>query len=155
MAKRILVLFLFFISSCEISFASPDIRTELSVIITAAQRNSCAGDDLLILLAVRMAEDGPEGLEFGIMHPRAAGTDLDTQAGWAAATIVKNRQRWIGAGRPGDFFCFLANRYCPASVDKEGNANFNRNVRFFFHKFKAERLASGVKDKFIQKDERN
>lgn len=136
MTKRILVFLIVFISSCEASFAKPNIPKELPQIITAAQRNDCTGDDLFILLAVRMAENGPQGLEFGIMHPRAAWTCLDTQAGWAAATIVKNRQRWNGARRPGDFIDFLADRYCPASVDPVGNRNFKRNVRYFFGKFK-------------------
>jgi len=135
MTKRILVFLLVF-SSCEASFAKPNIPEELPTISAAAQRNGCAGDDLLVLLAVRMAEDGPVGLEFGIMHPKAARTDLDTQAAWSAATIVKNRQRWIGARRPGDFIGFLADRYCPASADPEGNKNFKRNVRYFFEKFK-------------------
>jgi hypothetical protein len=30
------------------------------------------------------------------------------------------------------FILFLADRYCPASVDKQGNVNWKKNVSFFF-----------------------
>ena len=108
---------------------------ELPTILRAARRNKCEGDNLLILLAIRRAENGRAGREFGILHPRAVNTDLDTQAGWAAATIVKNRTRWLSGDCPVDFVTFLGNRYCPASADLEGNINWKRNVRFWFQKF--------------------
>lgn len=108
---------------------------ELPTILRAARRNKCEGDNLLILLAVRKAENGRAGRQFGIMHPAAVDTNLDTQAGWAAATIVKNRARWLSGDCPVDFITFLGNRYCPASADPEGNKNWKRNVRSWFVKF--------------------
>jgi len=103
--------------------------SELDTIVKAAIRNKCTGrENFRILLAIRLQENGEPGLEFGIMHPDA--NDLDSQAGWAAATIVKNRQRWLRAGRPGDFITFLGMRYCPPSVDLEGHKNWVRNVTY-------------------------
>jgi hypothetical protein len=46
-------------------------------------------------------------------------------------TIHHNWQCWRKAGCPGDFIDFLADRYCPASADPIGNANWKRNVKFF------------------------
>ncbi len=107
---------------------------EYNTIKAAADRNDCKGEDLVILFALRKIENGRPGLEFGIMHPRAKNTDLDTQAGWAAATIVKNRQRWDGKG---DFIEFLGSRYAPIGVknDPKGlNKNWVRNVRYWKEK---------------------
>jgi len=106
--------------------------SELDVIVKAAIRNKCTGkENFRILLAIRLAENGGPGLEFGVMHPRARNTNLDTQAGWAAATIVKTRQRWLRAGRPFDFITFLGLRYCPPKADPTGFKNWVRNVKLF------------------------
>jgi len=118
---------------------------ELPVIIAAAKRNKCNGDKFWLLLAIRKAENGGPGCEFGILDWKALeqirarpGDSLDIQAAWAAATIVKNHQRWKNAGRPGDFIDFLADRYCPVAADPEGNKNWKRNVRYWFEKFKGD-----------------
>lgn len=44
-------------------------------------------------------------------------------------TILNNERRWIAAGRPGEYIDFLADRYCPPSVDPVGNRNWKRNIR--------------------------
>ena len=112
--------------------------TELSVIRTAAERNGIeyGSDDWYILLAIRKAENGREGLEFGVMNPRA--NDLDSQAGWCAASIVKNRERWDGTG---DFVAFMGRRYCPvgAENDPDGlNRHWVKNVNYWFKKLKGD-----------------
>ncbi len=112
---------------------------EYDTIVEAAKRNTCKGDDFLILLAIRKAENGRAGREFGILHPRAIDTNLDTQAGWAAATIVKNRARWIKQGKPGRFIKFLGSKYCPvgAENDPDGlNKHWVGNVTKFYNDFK-------------------
>jgi len=129
------------------------LTAEMPTIKKAAERNGCCDDDFLLLLAIRKAENGRAGREFGVMHHKALDTDLDTQAGWAAATIVKNRKRWdkevrtAGNGGPKPekddasvpgFIEYLGDRYCPASCDPEGNRNWKRNVRYWFEKFKGE-----------------
>jgi len=117
---------------------------EYPIIEKAALRNNCEGDDFLILLAIRLAERGGEGKEFGIVHPKAWGTNLDTQAGWAACTVVKNRKRYESQVRSGttcDFITFLGNRYCPigAANDPKGlNRNWGKNVTYFYNKLKSE-----------------
>ena len=45
---------------------------ELPTIVEAAQANDCHSDQLFtVLLAIRKAENGGQGREFGILHPRA------------------------------------------------------------------------------------
>lgn len=116
---------------------------ELPIIRIAANRNNCKGDKFSLLLAVRKSENGRPGREFGILDPEALARidrepkrSLDIQAGWAAATIIKNHQRWKNAGRPGDFIDYLADRYVPKEADPVGNQNWKRNVRYWFNKFK-------------------
>lgn len=46
-------------------------------------------------------------------------------------TIENNWKRWQAAGCHGDFIDFLADRYCPPSVDPQGNAHWKHNVKFF------------------------
>ena len=116
------------------------LEAEIPTIRKAAERNSVkyGSDDWFILLAIRKAENGRSGCEFGVKHTEAWDTNLDTQAGWAAATVVKNRVRWVERGRPCyDYIEFLANRYVPVECDEEGNANWKRNVRYWFEKFKS------------------
>jgi hypothetical protein len=107
--------------------------TEESVIRKAAIRNGCFGDDYLILLAIRKAENGRPGREFGIMNTKA--NNLDRQAGWCAATIMAHHKRQPTlTGKA--FIDSLADRYCPAACDPIGNVNWKKNVWFWFKKHK-------------------
>ena len=115
------------------SILKKEFGDEYKTIMAAASRNGCLGDNALILFAIRKAENGPPGLEFGILY--RAGTDLDTQAGWAAGTIIKNRARWKDAdeelfGYKG-FIFFLGTQYCPNNT-----VVWVRNVTFWYEKFK-------------------
>ncbi len=119
--------------SASTSYLKEEFGDEYEIIMAAAARNGCHGESLLILFAIRKAENGGPGVEFGILCQ--AGTDLDTQAGWAAATIMKNRGRWKEAdeelfGYKG-FIFFLGTRYCP-----DDTVNWVRNVTYWFEKFK-------------------
>jgi hypothetical protein len=115
--------------SKEAKFFEPD---EFSTIFIAAARNGIepGTDDWYILLAIRKAENGRKGLEFGIMNDKA--NDLDSQAGWAAASIVKARGRWDGKG---DFIDALGARYCPPA-DHPLNVHWAGNVRHWMEKLK-------------------
>lgn len=125
------------------AFAHTD---EVAVIADAAATNGVAtAADWHILLAIRLAENGRAGRQFGVLHPRAVDTDLRTQAGWAAATIVANRKRFadVKCQMPNvqcdvDFIYFLAGRYCPPSVDPVGHGNWIKNVTWFFNQFHHE-----------------
>ena len=116
-------------------------KDELETISIAALRNDCRGDNFLILLAIRKSEAGKNGNEFGIKNPEA--NNLDKQAGWAAATIVKNRKRWIDSGKKIEFIEFLGNRYCPTTgnlteKEKELNKNWVKNVTSWYEKLKPQ-----------------
>ena len=107
--------------------------TEYDTIMRAALRNGIKANDhenLSLLFAIRKAENGGPGVEFGVLHPKAAHTDLDTQAGWAAATILKNKSRIK------DFsISKFAKIYAPpkAENDPKGlNANWASNVEHHY-----------------------
>lgn len=115
-------------------------NTERSVIDTAIARNIPSEHISLlspVVYAIRRAENGRAGREFGILHPKAVDTNLDTQAGWCAATVYKE---WVRQGKPRDMGLFipqLGKRYCPvgAENDPKGlNQNWVRNVTKFYHR---------------------
>lgn len=147
MAKRLFIIFILCIASAAfapvITHKRPDLRdwhgleSELPIIQKAAERNNCRNELFSILLAIRKAENGPRGLEFGVIA--AQGTNLDKQAGWAAATIVKSYARWQATGNIkggiSAFINFLADEYCPVAVDPQGNKNWKINVPHWFNKF--------------------
>jgi hypothetical protein len=119
--------------------ASPDLRAELPVISRAAKRNGCAGDDFVLLCSIRMAENGRAGREFGVLHPKAMDTNLNTQAGWAAATIVKHHRRYGSDKVTVDFINSLADRYCPKECDADGNKNWKKNVSHWYEKLRDDK----------------
>ena len=87
--------------------------------------------------AIRYAENGRAGREYGILHPRVDPT-YRSQAGWCAATVQKNYDRWVKAGRKGEFVTFLGGRYCPvgAKNDPNGlNKHWIKNVKKFQKRF--------------------
>jgi len=49
-------------------------------------------------------------------------------------TIRNNFMRWLHAGKPGSYSDFLANHYCPPSVDPLGNARWKKNFRLIHNK---------------------
>ena len=91
-----------------------------------------------ILAAVRYAENGRAGREYGVLHPKALGKSYRVQCGWAAATIQKNWDRWQKAGAKGEFIVFLGNRYCPVGADNDPhglNKHWIKNVTKFTQRF--------------------
>ena len=91
-----------------------------------------------IVSAIRYAENGGKGREYGILHKRVKPT-YRSQAGWCAATVQKNYDRWVKAGKHGKFIHFLGRRYCPvgAENDPQGlNVHWIRNVTKFVSRFK-------------------
>jgi hypothetical protein len=95
-----------------------------------------------------MSENGGYRREFGILHPKCEkqmdlrpNDTLDIQAGWCAATVVKNYQRWKQSGMEQDFIDFLGDRYCPVGAGNDPNG-LNRhwvgNVTYWFGKLKGK-----------------
>ena len=92
-----------------------------------------------IVTAIRYAENGGKGREYGILHPRVKPT-YRSQAGWCAATVQKNYDRWVKAGQPGAFVVYLGKRYCPvgAKNDPQGlNRHWIKNVTYYTNKFRS------------------
>jgi hypothetical protein len=88
--------------------------------------------------AIRYAENGGKGKEYGILHPRVKPT-YRSQAGWCAATVQKNYDRWVKAGSKGEFVVFLGKRYCPVGADNDPNGlnkHWIGNVRKLYARFK-------------------
>ena len=87
--------------------------------------------------AIRYAENGKR-YQYGIIHKRCK-AGYRNQAGWCAATVQKNYDRWVKAGSKGEFVVFLGNRYCPVGADNDPD-NLNRhwigNVRKFHARFR-------------------
>jgi len=90
-----------------------------------------------IVAAIRYAENGGKGKEYGIIHARCP-KGYRSQAGWCAATVQKNYDRWVKAGRKGEYIAFLASRYAPIDADNDPNGlnhNWLPNVRKFRKRF--------------------
>ena len=90
-----------------------------------------------IVAAIRHAENGGKGREYGILHPRVKPT-YRSQAGWCATAVQKNYDRWTKAGKRGAFVVFLGRRYCPvgAENDPQGlNRHWVKNVRHYVSRF--------------------
>jgi hypothetical protein len=111
---------------------------EYDTIMDAAINNGISRNDhknLALLFAIRKTENGGPGVEFGVLHPKAKGTDLRTQAGWAAATIMKNRGRH-NEKKDGDFVSFLGSRYAPKNAENDPqslNANWIKNATHHYN----------------------
>ena len=100
-------------------------------------RPECVRELAPIVAAIRYAENGSKGKEYGILHPRVKPT-YRSQAGWGAATVQKNYDRWVKAGRKGDYVTFLGKRYCPIGADNDPNGlnkHWIPNVKKFQKRF--------------------
>ncbi len=100
-------------------------------------RPECVRTLAPIVAAIRYAENGRAGREYGILHPRVKPT-YRSQAGWCAATVQKNYDRWIKAGRKGDYIDYLGSRYCPVGADNDPNGlnkHWIPNVKKFQKRF--------------------
>lgn len=86
-----------------------------------------------LLVAIRKAEAGGKGREFGVMSTKA--NTYRRQAGWCASICWKRYEEWRdGDKMPSKFLVYLANRYAPvgAANDPGGrNANWLRNVKYW------------------------
>lgn len=103
-------------------------KEEVVVIEEAAREYGLRGDAKMLLYVIRKVENGREGREFGVLHPRAINTDFRNQCQWAAGTIKKRYD--------GDLLAF-ANRWCPigAKNDPTGlNVNWYVNAKYYMDK---------------------
>jgi len=97
-------------------------------------------------LAVRQQESGRPGREFGILHPDALDTDLETQLEWFLATLLKDSIRWhTGKLWHGwnksdfvDFLQYFARKYAPVGDPQNLNRFWEVNVRFLYELFSSK-----------------
>jgi len=92
-----------------------------------------------LLFAIREAERGRKGFEFGIV--KAKDTDLKTQCEYACETIKNNFQRFKKQKSEQDFIAFLGKRYAPIGAENDPdnlNQNWVHNVRWFYERFNAQ-----------------
>jgi len=110
---------------------------EVNILFSAANRNKLTVEQSVILFAIRKVENGGFGREMGIINKKA--NTFDLQAGWCAATIQKNYDRWIKDGKKNSYIEFLGNRYCPttgnlSNTEKELNGNWIPNIEYWVHR---------------------
>ena len=146
-------------------------KDEIPTIMKIAEEYFSKGDieypvnPYALLLAIREAEKGRKGFEFGIIS--AKNTNLETQCRYACETIINNVKRFHQylqeeersalserredelcsrsvEGKPGfplqcdDFITFLGSRYAPAGADNDPhnlNSHWVSNVKFFYNQF--------------------
>jgi hypothetical protein len=111
--------------------------TQFDDAIAVNVRTECIATLAPIVAAIRYAENGGAGREYGILHPRVKPT-YRSQAGWCAATVQKNYDRWVKAGSEGEYIAYLGAVYCPIGVDNDPtglNKHWVKNVTSFSKKF--------------------
>ena len=99
-------------------------------------RPECVRTLAPIVAAIRYAENG-KTYQYGVIHKRCP-KGYRNQAGWCAATVQKNWDRWHKAGAKGEFITYLGGIYCPvgAKNDPTGlNKHWIKNVTKFRKKF--------------------
>tara|TARA_Y100000401_G_scaffold110616_1_gene107993 strand:+ start:486 stop:974 length:489 start_codon:yes stop_codon:yes gene_type:complete len=87
--------------------------------------------------AIRYAENGRAGREYGCLSKYAKDRGYRRQAGECACTVQKNYDRWVKAGSKGEFVVFLGKRYCPVGADNDPNGlnkHWIKNVRKLYAK---------------------
>jgi hypothetical protein len=95
--------------------------------------------------AVRQHEAGRKGIEFGIMHPEAVNTNLETQLEWFLHTLMKDSIRWHtdklwnGWKKEDfpDFISYFARKYAPPEASPL-NRYWETNVRKYYDMFRKE-----------------
>lgn len=109
-----------------------------------------------LLMAIRLAENGKDSLAYGVLsngkrYDNDKGYRLEDkfypyidekekQLSWAASIVKKNLERFEANPRGyKDFISYLASRYAPIGVKNDPiglNNHWEKNVRFFYKKFK-------------------
>ena len=92
-----------------------------------------------LVAAIRYAENGRAGREYGVLHPDVEPT-YRSQAGWCAATVQKNWDRYKEQGGDTEDFkkyiAFLGGKYCPIDDprDTQGLNKYWVNNVYCLHK---------------------
>jgi len=110
-----------------------DVKTILGFMLVFLSTALLAGETLSEREAARIAdaiyiiEGGTKAkVPYGILSMKVR--DKEHARRICINTIRNNHERWMKAGKKGDFLHFLADRYCPPS-DSAGNRNWKRNIQ--------------------------
>jgi len=94
-----------------------------------------------LVASIRYSENGGTGREYGVLHPNVEPT-YRSQAGWCAATVQKNWDRYKqqeGETKNFDeYIAFLGKKYCPIDDPRDImglNKHWQKNVTLFYEKF--------------------
>jgi hypothetical protein len=94
-----------------------------------------------LVASIRYAENGSAGREYGVLHPNVQPT-YRSQAGWCAATVQKNwdryEQQYGDTENFDEYIVFLGDRYCPLDdpCDTMGlNKHWIHNVSRLYKNF--------------------
>ena len=86
-----------------------------------------------LLVAIRKAENGGPGRQFGVLHPKAK--TYRQQAGWCSAIAWKRYEEWTELQNAPPYLVYLANRYAPTKNATNDplllNLHWLKNVRAF------------------------
>jgi hypothetical protein len=86
-----------------------------------------------IVNAIYYVEGGPKAkVPYGILSVRVKNKEDARKI--CFNTVKNNIARWQKQTQEKDFLVFLANRYCPPSVDPKGNANWKKNIKAILQK---------------------
>ena len=99
-------------------------------------RPECVRELAPIVAAIRYDENG-KTYQYGIINMRCP-KGYRPQAGWGAASVQKNYDRGVKAGRKGDYVTFLGKKYCPVGADNDPNGlnkHWIPNVKKFQKRF--------------------
>jgi hypothetical protein len=128
---------LFFLLLALPAFGATISSDEMALIDDAIQEN--IPDKALrpyfkrLVCAIRTAENGGKGREFGVLHPKA--NTYRKQAGWCAFICHRRYQEWLERKKNGSsskFLVYLANRYAPKGAANDPlllNFNWMHNVK--------------------------
>ena len=107
-------------------------ENDIAIALKVAKELQLSREQRNLLMAIRCAENGGRGREYGVLSVKAE-TQYD-QARVTARSILNNLRRWEEAGRPGQFVEFMCRRWCPvgAQNDPSGlNRHWVKNVQYY------------------------
>jgi len=107
-------------------------QNDVLIALRVAKQESLTAEETKLLLALRAAENGGPGREYGVLSIPAP--TQEQQARIAARSIKANKRRWEAAGGPVDFVSFMGSRWAPVGAENDPhslNRHWEQNVKAF------------------------
>lgn len=104
----------------------------LCLILAPTLALHAAIDENRLADAIYVAEGGKAAKSpYGVLSVKVSG---EAEARRVCLNSIRNNKRRFGAVSDAEFINRMADRWCPKSADPKGNANWRRNVAFFYFK---------------------